>query len=123
VAYDTGGRSATFSYLVPAAGTYYVAVVFNSESVSYTIQVTTTGTPQLQPLPAQAGCLAGVVDYITYSLDFIPICRTRSRSVQKLEKALTSGLPVQACYGGNGNIFQITLQNPTGVSAASRSKR
>jgi hypothetical protein len=132
VVFGTGGRSATFSYLVPAAGTYYVVVDFNTVSVSYTLQVTTSGTPQLQALPTQAGCLGGQVDYITYSLQFLALnlpdtisiggvqaCATcgvkaplYSEMVNKLEAALRSSLPVQACFDATGNIFQISLQHP-----------
>lgn len=127
-----GGRSASLSLAtVPAAGTYYITVAVNDVGVSYTLQVTTAGTPQLQALPAQAGCLSGQVDYITYSLQLIALnlpdtisvgglqaCATcsvkpplYSQITEKLELALRSGLPVQACYDTNGNIFQISLQH------------
>ncbi len=59
--------------VVPAAGTYYVTVATNSVGVSYTLQVTTQGTPQLQANPPQAGCLTGQVDYLTYSLQLIAL--------------------------------------------------
>jgi hypothetical protein len=130
----SGGRSATFSVAtVPVAGTYYVTVAVNDVGVSYTLQVTTSGTPQLQALPTQAGCLSGQVDYITYSLQLIALnlpdtvsiggaqacasatCIAKpplySQITEKLELALRSGLPVQACYDGSGNIFQISLQH------------
>jgi hypothetical protein len=116
---------------VPAAGTYYVTVAVNNVGVSYTLQVTTQGTPQLQANPPQAGCLTGQVDYITYSLQLIALnlpdtisvggtqaCATcsvkaplYSQITEKLETALSRGLPVSACYDAMGNIFQISLQH------------
>jgi hypothetical protein len=126
------GRSVTVSLAtVPASGTYYITFAVNSIGVSYTLQVTTTGTPQLQTLPAQAGCLSGQVDFITYSLQLIALnlpdtisvggtqaCATcnikpplYSQITEKIELALRSGLPVQACYDANGAIFQISLQH------------
>jgi hypothetical protein len=118
--------------VVPAAGTYYVTVTTSDVGVSYTLQVTTMGTPQRQTLPAQAGCLTGQVDYLTYSLQLIALnlpdtisvggtqaCATcsvkpplYSQITEKLETALRSGLPVSACYDAMGNIFQISLQHP-----------
>jgi hypothetical protein len=141
---DSGrsSRSATYSYLVPADGTYYVVAAFASESVSYTLQVSTRGTPQLQTLPTQAGCLTGEVDYITYSLDLIALnlpdqisiggtascasgCTIQapmySQITEKLEKAMAFNLPVQACYDANGNIFQVQLQNTYYVPGTNRS--
>jgi hypothetical protein len=127
-----GGHATTFTLsTVPAAGVYYVTVAVNTVGVSYTLQVTTEGTPQLQALPAQAGCLSGQVDFITYSLQLIALnlpdtisvggtqaCATcnikpplYSQITDKLELALRSGLPVQACYDANGAIFQISLQH------------
>ncbi len=127
-----GGHACSVALaVVPAAGTYYVTVTTNDVGVSYTLQVTTMGTPQLQTLPPQAGCLTGQVDYLTYSLQLIALnlpdtisvggtqaCATcsvkpplYSQITEKLETALRSGLPVSACYDAMGNIFQISLQH------------
>jgi hypothetical protein len=146
-AYTNGGRAVSWTYLVPASGTYYVVANFGSGSVSYTLQVTTTGTPQLQTLPTQAGCVSGEVDYVTYSLDLIALnlpdqisiggtascasgCTFQaplySQITEKLEKAMAFNLPVSACYDSTGNIFQVTLQNTyyvPGTNASTRKPR
>jgi hypothetical protein len=126
------GHAASWSYQVATSGTYYLLARFNSSGVNYMLQVNAQGTPIGVVLPPQAGCLSGPVDSITYSLQLIAMnlpdtvsiggaqacgaCPVKpplySHIVEKLETALRSGLNVQACYDGQGNIFQVTLQRP-----------
>jgi hypothetical protein len=124
----------TLNYQVAVAGTYYVVLRFASGGVNYNLTVDGVGTPIGVSNPAVAGCLQGQVDYITYSLQLIAadlpdvvsiggtqLCATAtcvakpplySQIVAKLERALSTGLPVEACYDGSRNVFQITLKRP-----------
>jgi hypothetical protein len=129
--YVQGARSASATYTASTSGVYYIEAVFGSQSVNYTLEVTTTGTIPIVPPPTQAGCLTGQVDYVTYSMQLIAAglpdsasiagtqmcstCTTKPPSnpqiVEKLEKAMALNLPVSACYDAGGNIFQITLKH------------
>jgi len=130
-----GGNSTTHSeswtYTPSVAGVYYIAVVFGSQSVNYTLEVTTTGTLPVTPNPTSAGCLTGQVNSIAYSLQLIAaglpdtvsiagtqMCATCAQKapsnpniVAKMEKAMSLNLPVSACYDSGGNVFQITLNH------------
>jgi hypothetical protein len=130
--FSNSSQSYALSYQVPAAGVYYVLVQAASPGINYTLQVSAQGTPIGVPLPAQAGCLTGGVDYITYSLQLIAMdlpdavsvggtqmcaaCPVKpplySQIVHKLELALRAGLNAQVCYDATGNVFQVTLRNP-----------
>jgi hypothetical protein len=126
-----GGHSDSFTYTASTAGVYYIDVVLGSQSVNYTLEVTTTGTIPVTPNPTQAGCLTGQVNSISYSLQLIaaglpdtvtigttqmcPTCAQKAPSnadiVAKMEKAMSLNLPVSACYDSGGNVFQITLNH------------
>ena len=120
---------AKVSYLVPAAGTYYVIVGISGSGVRYTLRVTSEGTPIAVPNPTTAGCLTGRVDSILYSLqriaanlpDEVTIGGQRACSTctvkpplyteisSRLELALRSNVSVEACYDAGGSIFQLKL--------------
>lgn len=109
----------------------YVLLTFRAKGVVYNFEVNAHGTPLGVLNPPQAGCLSGQVDSLTYSLQLIAAnlpdtisiggvqacanCTVKpplySQIVDKLETALRSNLPVQACYDAGGNIFQISLQH------------
>jgi hypothetical protein len=122
----------TFTYQVPAAGTYFVWLQFDSPGVNYSLRVTAQGTPIAVPNPTTAGCLTGRVDSITYSLQLIaaglpdeisiggvracPACTVKPplypEITNRLESALLSGANVEACHDSTGNIFQLKLVRP-----------
>jgi hypothetical protein len=131
---STGVHSASFTYTVPAGGTYYVKVGFGSVGVNYNLQVKAGGTPIVTPLPPTAGCLTGQVDYVTYSVQLIAMglpdevsiggvvacnssnCQVKppayAEIVSRLESALKSQVPVSACYDSTGNIIQLKVMHP-----------
>lgn len=122
----------TLTYQVPAAGTYFVWLNFDSPGVNYSLRVTAEGTPIAVPNPTTAGCLTGRVDSITYSLQLIaaglpdeisiggvracPACTVKPplypEITNRLESALLSGANVEACHDSSGNIFQLKLVRP-----------
>ena len=124
--------AASFTYTVATAGTYYVKASFGDVGVNYSLQVKAVNAPILNPLPTQAGCLTGPVDYLTYSLQLISaglpdtasiggtqMCSTCTvkppaypEIVSKMETSIGLGATVSACYDSTGNIFQITLKHP-----------
>jgi len=130
--YSNPGPGLSFNYQVAAAGTYYILVQANQTGLSYQLQVTAQGTPIVTPNPAQAGCLTGQINSITYSLQLIaaglpdtvsiggtqlcPFCTVKPPAypalVEKMEKAMGLGVGVSACYDATGNIFQLTLNHP-----------
>jgi hypothetical protein len=130
--YWTNDTSMALAYQVPAAGTYYVRVLFDSTGVNYSLRVSAQGTPIAVPNPTSAGCLNGRVDSITYSLQLIaaglpdevtiggtracPSCTVKAplypEISNRLESALLSGANVEACYDSGGNIFQMKLLRP-----------
>jgi uncharacterized protein (TIGR03437 family) len=83
-----------------------------------------------QTQPQLKGCLSGKVDYITYSTGRLPfgepddvsvggtdLCATCSvktplfpEFAKRMELALERGKTIQACYDGNGIIYQVSLQ-------------
>jgi hypothetical protein len=127
-----GGNSATWTYTVVTAGTYYVVAYFNRVGTHYSLQINAVGTPLLSPLPAQSGCLTGQIDSITYSLQLVSANIPDSASiggtqmcgsctvkppaypalVDKMEKAMGLNVGVSACYDSSGNIFQLKLMHP-----------
>jgi hypothetical protein len=133
ITFDTSeSNSAAVKYTAAAAGTFYLRAYFNNPSVNFTLQVASVGTPVLNTLPTQAGCLTGQVDYLTYSLQLISaglpdtasiggtqMCATCTvkppaypEIVGKMETSIGLGATVSACYDSTGNIFQITLKHP-----------
>jgi hypothetical protein len=122
-------HSVSFTYTASADGVYYVLTSFGSNSVNYTLEVTTR-TPPVPP-PCNGGNLSGQVDYITYSLTLIaaglpdsasvggtqlcPTCTVKAPQypdiAQKMETAMGMNLPVSLCYDSTGNILQITLKH------------
>ena len=128
----TGSTGIVNTYQVAVAGTYYVFVYTRATGLSYQPQVTAQGTPIVTPNPAQAGCLTGQINSITYSLQLIaaglpdtvsiggtqlcPFCTVKPPAypalVEKMEKAMGLGVGVSACYDATGNIFQLTLNHP-----------
>lgn len=129
---ESTSAASTFNYQVAAPGTYYVVLVTFSAGTAYQLQVTAQGTPIVTPNPAQAGCLTGQINSITYSLQLIaaglpdtvsiggtqlcPFCTVKPPAypalVEKMEKAMGLGVGVSACYDATGNIFQLTLNHP-----------
>jgi hypothetical protein len=127
---SNSAHSVSFTYTASADGVYYVLVAFNSNSVNYTLEVTTKTPPV--PAACNGGNLSGQVDYITYSLTLIaaglpdsasvggtqlcPTCTIKAPQypdiAQKMETAMGMNLPVSLCYDGTGNILQITLKHP-----------
>jgi hypothetical protein len=123
-------HSVSFSYTASADGVYYVLTSFGSNTVNYTLEVTTK-TPPVPPA-CNGGNLTGQVDFITYSLTLIaaglpdsasvggtqlcPTCTIKAPQypdiAQKMETAMGLNLPVSLCYDGTGNILQITLKHP-----------
>jgi hypothetical protein len=113
-----GENGLTYTYQVPAAGTYFVLLEFDSTGVNYSLRVTAQGTPIAVPNPTTAGCLTGRVDSITYSLQLIaaglpdeisiggvracPACTVKPplypEITNRLESALLSGANVEACH-------------------------
>lgn len=130
--YWTNNQAMTIAYQVPAAGNYFIRVLFDGSGINYTLQVSAQGTPIAVPNPTTAGCLNGKVDSITYSLqriaaglpDEVSIGGTRACGAcvakaplypeisARLESALQSGVNVEACYDSAGNIFQLKLIRP-----------
>ena len=130
--YNYNASSLGFTYLVATAGTYYLDVSAGAVGISYQLQVNAVGTPIVTPNPAQAGCLTGQIDYITYSLQLIAAglpdtvsiggtqtCATCSVKppaypalVTKMERAMSLNVSVSACYDATGNIFQLKLIHP-----------
>ena len=130
--YVCRGSAITWNYEVAAAGTYFIALRPNPgySGLKYELQVTAEGTPLVTALPTQAGCVAGQVDSITYSLrllamnlpDEVNIGGTRicasctvkpplySHITEKLETAMKSGINIEACHDSQGQIFQVKLQ-------------
>ena len=126
------GNAITWNYEVAVAGTYFVGVqAYNgSTGIKYELQVTSEGTPLLTALPTKAGCVAGQVDSITYSLRLLALnlpdevviggitlcssCAVKapiySQMVDKLESALKTGINVEACHDSQGQLFQVKLQ-------------
>jgi hypothetical protein len=122
----------SFTYTASVSGTYYVKASFGDVGETYTLEVNAVGTPITTPLPTQAGCLTGQVDYLTYSLQLISaglpdsasiggtqMCSTCTvkppaypEIVSKMETSIGLGATVSACYDSTGNIFQITLKHP-----------
>ena len=123
-------RSIELRYQIPAAGDYYlIACPGDSRGVSFKLQFDAVGTPLLTTLPTQAGCVAGQVDYVEYSLRLIamgladevsiggtrlcPNCPVKAplygSMIAKLEEALRANQPVEACHDSNGNIFKLRL--------------
>jgi hypothetical protein len=129
--FGTSG-AASLSTTITTAGTYYVVALFHDIGTNYSLQVNAVGTPILSPLPTQAGCLTGQVDYLTYSLQLISAGLPDSASiggtqmcnsctvkppayaeiVSKMETSIGLGATVSACYDSTGNVFQITLKHP-----------
>jgi hypothetical protein len=127
-----GGLGVSFNYQVSTAGVYYVAVVAPASGEAYKLQVTAQGTPVSVPNPAQAGCVTGQVDYITYSLQLVAAglpdtasiggtqlcasCTVKPPAypllVTKMETAMGMNVGVSACYDSVGNIFQLKLIHP-----------
>lgn len=128
----SSGQATSWTYTVAASGTYYLVAYFGSGGTHYSLQVNAAGTPLLVPNPPQAGCLTGQVDSITYSLQLIAAglpdtasiggvqmcasCAVKAPAypalVEKLEKAMSLGVGVSACYDASGNIFQLKLMHP-----------
>jgi hypothetical protein len=130
---DSGRRNMNnglkVSYLVPAAGTYYLVLFFQAPGAQFTLRATAEGTPIAVPNPASAGCLNGKVDSMLYSLqriaaglpDEVTIGGQRACATctvkpplypeisNRLEGALRSGVNVEACYDSAGSIFQLKL--------------
>jgi hypothetical protein len=127
-----GAGSSTLTTTIASSGTYYFVALFGLVGTNYTLQVNSVGTPIVTPLPTQAGCLTGQVDYLTYSLQLIStglpdtasiggtqMCSTCTvkppaypEIVSKMETSIGLGATVSACYDSTGNIFQITLKHP-----------
>lgn len=129
--YDT---TTTYSvdYQVPTAGDYFIWVRFYVSNASFKLETQADGIPLDVTLPAEAGCLAGQVDHITFSLRFISLnlpdelsiggsrvcanCTVKpplySAIVEKLEAALKAGVPVEACHDDKGNIIKVKMQRP-----------
>lgn len=119
----------SISYRVATTGRYFLTVKSFSASTNFSLHAEAKGTPISLPNPATAGCLAGPVNSITYSLqliaaglpDEVVIGGTRAcNSCQvkpplypeisnRLENALRSRINVEACYDAEGKIFQIKL--------------
>lgn len=131
ISYQTG-TGISFNYQVAAAGVYYVAVIGKVAGITFKLQVTAQGTPISVPNPAQAGCVTGQVDYISYSLQLVAAglpdtasiggtqlcasCTVKPPAypllVTKMETAMGMNVGVSACYDNNGNIFQLKLMHP-----------
>lgn len=131
---DINCRTAgSYTYQSVAAGTYFIYLFFETgKGITYTLQVTATGTPIAVPNPQSAGCLSGKVDSITYSLQYIALglpdevtiggtracttCATKPplypEISSRLESAMNSGGNVEACFDASGNIFQLKLLRP-----------
>ncbi len=125
---------ASDDYDVPATGIYYIALSFvgSPSSTRFQMIAKAIGTPVDIPNPPSAGCLAGRVDSITYSLqriaaglpDEVIIGGTRACAscavkpplypeiASRLESAVKSNFNVEACYDSAGNMFQIKLIRP-----------
>ncbi len=121
-----------FDYQVPAAADYFIWVRFSRLNASFKLETQADGIPLDVTLPAEAGCLAGQVDHITFSLRFISLnlpdelsiggsrvcanCTVKpplySAIVEKLEAALKAGVPVEACHDDKGNIIKVKMQRP-----------
>ncbi len=130
LASDGGNSGVTINYQVSVGGKYYILIYTNRSSITYTFQVSATGTPIAVPNPQTAGCLTGSVDSITYSLQLIAAGLPDEVSIggqracasctvkpplypeiaDRLEKALRYKVNVDACYDSAGNIFQIKLR-------------
>jgi len=130
----SGSRTTTHTvtYQAATSGKYYLIIRAYSSGIAYNLQLAATGTPLLVPNPAQAGCLTGQVDSITYSAQLIAaslpdeasiggsrMCATCAvkppafpELVAKLESAMGMNVGVSACYDGAGNIFQLKLIHP-----------
>jgi len=120
----------TTTFRPPAPTTSGFGRKTGTRAFTYELQATAEGTPLLTALPTQAGCVFGQVDSITYSLrliamnlpDEVNIGGTRlcsactvkpplySQMVDKMETALKSGVNIEACQDGQGQIFQVKLQ-------------
>lgn len=132
VSVNRGPGAEEYVYQVPAAGSYYVGIIGNGTGINYALLVTAEGTPLAVPNPTTAGCLAGKVDSILYSLqliaaglaDEVTIGGQRACAncvvkpplypeiVTRLESALKSGVNVEACHDSAGGIFQLKLLRP-----------
>jgi hypothetical protein len=126
-----GGHGIALNFTASVSGVYYILVAFGSQSVNYTLEVTTPTLPASSP-NCSGGNLAGQVDYVTYSLTLIGAGLPDSASVggtqlcatctikapgypqiaEKMESAMGLNVPVSLCYDGSGNINQITLKHP-----------
>jgi len=127
-----GDTALTFDYEVPVAGTYFIVMQAFDPSHKFRLRVTAQGTPLVTALPAQAGCVLGPVDSISYSLRLIAMnlpdevsiggtklcasCAVKapvySHIVSKLEFAMQGNLSVEACHDAAGQVFQVKLQRP-----------
>lgn len=132
VADNVAGNAAAIASTIATAGTYYLKASFGAVGTNYSLQVKAVGAPIVTPLPPQAGCVTGQVDYLTYSLQLISAglpdsasiggtqlcasCTIKPPSypeiVGKMETSMGLGASVSACYDSTGNIFQIKLIHP-----------
>ncbi|MFN7922340.1 MAG: hypothetical protein U0Q16_19715 [Bryobacteraceae bacterium] len=126
----TEGRGVSWLYQVATGGDYYVGVFTGSAGVNFRLEVTADGTPIVTPLPAQAGCVFGQVDFVEYSLRLVAmglpdrlsiggqeICGNCTAKpplyepiVREIKDAMRMGVNVEACYDDKGNIFKVKLQ-------------
>jgi len=124
--------SHTLEYQVPASGDYYLWAHFGTAGVNYKLELKADGIPLDTPLPAEAGCMTGQVDYLNFSLKFIslnlpddlsiggvkacPTCTVKpplySAIVEKLESALKANVNVEACHDAQGNIIRVKMLRP-----------
>ncbi len=125
-------NATSVSTTIATSGTYYFKASFGDVGTNYSLQVKAVNAPIVSPLPTQAGCLTGQVDYLTYSLQLISAglpdtasiggtqmcnsCTVKppayAEIVSKMETSIGLGATVSACYDSTGNVFQITLKHP-----------